>query len=260
MAYIITIANEKGGVSKTTSTISLGAALVESGSKVLLVDLDSQANLTLALGTEPEKVQRSVVNVLMESTPMSSIIQETGIPNLFIAPSNHEMGVAERFLPTRSGYEQLLRKALYSLPESFDFIIIDCPPFMGAVTINALTAADLLVIPTQAEYFSIYAIRNMMGLIRRVRSQSNPTLTYSILLTMFDRRNRIHRTLAEQLHSTFANGLLTSRVEIDTKLRESSITGLPIIYQFPKSRAAIQYRALAQEIMEYAKEEIPQPA
>ena len=259
MSYIIAVANEKGGVAKTTSSISLGAALVESGAKVLLVDLDSQANLTLALGMEPYKNQRSLISVLLDGAALSSIWRESGIPGLFVAPSNYEMGVAERLLPTRPGYEVTLRKVLTTQAEDYQFIVLDCPPFLGALTLNALTAANLLMIPTQAEYFSIYAIRNMMGLIRRVRSQHNPDLTYRLLLTMFDRRNRIHRTLAEQLQSTFGNGLLETIVETDTKLRESPIAGMPIIYQFPKSRAAMQYRALAQEIIQYAQETTAQP-
>lgn len=254
MTYIISMANEKGGVAKTTSTLSLGASLVELGGKVLLVDLDAQANLTLALGVDPEKNPRSISSLIMEDAPLSSIIVETGIPGLFLAPSNHELGHVERFLPTKPGYEQLIRKNLRAAAQEFDFVIFDCPPFLGAITLSALVASDLLIIPTQAEYFSIYAIRNMNNLIRRVRTQSNPRLMYRILLTMYDRRNRIHRTLYEQLNATFGSGVLSSIIEIDTKLRESPIAGMPIIYHSPKSRSAMQYRALAQEIKQYAQE------
>ena len=148
MTYILAVANEKGGVSKTTTSISLGAALVELGNKVLVIDLDSQANLTLALGKDPGKVQRSVVQMLMDNAPMKSIYEETGIPGLFLAPSNHEMGIVERLLPTRPGYENLLRKSLSDLPDHFDFIIIDCPPLLGAITLNAIIASNMLLIPT----------------------------------------------------------------------------------------------------------------
>lgn len=260
MTYYISMANEKGGVAKTTSTISLGAALVESGSKVLLVDLDPQSNMTLALGIDPEKNTHSIINALLENNEVTSIIRQTGVTGLHIAPANHELGFAERFLPTRPGYETLIRKGLRPLKLDYDFVLFDCPPFLGAVTLCALTASDLLLIPTQAEYFSIYAIRNMNSLIRRVRSQSNPQLMYRILLTMYDRRNRIHRTLYEQLSNTFGKGVLSTVIETDTKLRESPIVGMPIIYHSPKSRAAIQYRSLAQEIKQYAQETIEQPA
>jgi chromosome partitioning protein len=152
-----------------------------------------------------------------------------------------------------------LAKALQDANLQFDYIILDCPPFLGAVTLNALMASDLLLMPTQAEFFSINALRNMMGLVRRIRSQGNARLTYRLLITMFDRRNRIHRTLSEQLRATFGVGVLDTVIETDTKLRESPIAGLPIIFHAPKSRASMQYRALAQEILTYVKETTAQP-
>ncbi len=259
MAYIIAVANEKGGVAKTTTTISLGAALVESGLEVLLVDLDGQANLSLGLGIENSKARLTIVNVLLESVPAAQTVVKTGIPKLDVIPSSSELTLAERFLPIRQGYETILAKSLRDAPWQYDYILLDCPPFLGAVTYNALMAADLLIMPTQAEFFSINALRNMMALVRRARSQGNPHLTYRLLLTIFDRRNRIHRTLSEQLRATFGNGVLDTVIETDTKLRESPIAGMPIIYQFPKSRSALQYRALSQEILTYAKETTAQP-
>jgi chromosome partitioning protein len=254
MAYLISITNEKGGVAKTTTAISIGAALVESGKRVLLVDLDSQANLTLYLGVDPLKTSQTIVNVLMDNANLNTIIQETGVPGLYLLPANHEMSYIERLLPTRSGYETCLKSSISKKDSKFDFIIFDCPPFLGAVVLNALTASDLLIIPTQPEYFSIYALKNMMGLVRRVRNHTNPALTYRLLITMFDGRNRIHRTMAEQLRSSFQGGVLQTMITVDTKLRESTIAGLPIIYHAPKSRSALQYRELAQEIDGYVKE------
>jgi len=261
MPTIVAVANEKGGVAKTTTTLSLGAALVETGQEVLVVDLDAQANLTLALGIDPAKLRRSVANLLLESAGPVSVSRETGIPGLDIIPSNAEMGLAERFLPIRQNYEYTLRRALREMePLYYDTIILDCPPFLGAVTLNALTSADLLLIPTQAEYFSIHALKNMMSQVRRIRSQSNPKLTYRLLLTMLDRRNRTHRTLSEQLRTTFGSGVLQTTIDTDTKLRESPIAGLPIIHYAPKSRATLQYRSLAQEIIQYVQETTTQPA
>jgi chromosome partitioning protein len=196
----------------------------------------------------------------LESLPLKNAIVETGIPKLNLIPSTSEIGLAERYLPVKSGYENILRRSLQNASLNYDFILLDCPPFLGAITTNALTAADMLVMPTQAEFFSISALRSMMTLVRKIRAQGNPQLTYRLLLTMFDRRNRIHRTLTEQLRSTFSNGVLDTMVEIDTRLRESSIAGLPIIYHSPKSRSAVQYRALAQEIFTYVKETAKQPA
>jgi chromosome partitioning protein len=260
MTYILAVANEKGGVAKTTTSISLGAALVETGKSVLLVDLDAQANLTLALGVDTARCKHTVVNVLLESLPAAQAVTETGIPKLDIIPSLSEMGLAERFLPMRAGYETILRKALRGQNWNYDIIILDCPPFLGAITTNALTASDMLLMPTQAEFFSINALRSMMSLVRRIRAQGNPQLTYRLILTMFDRRNRIHRTLSEQLRTTFGNGVLETIIETDTRLRESAIAGLPIIYHSPKSRSSLQYRALAQEILTYVQETTEQPA
>jgi len=259
MTYIISIANEKGGVAKTTTTLSLGASLVETGLEVLLVDLDGQANLSLGLGVEVTRSSPTIVNILLESVPAANAVLKTGIPKLDIIPSSGEMSLAERFLPIRQGYESTLSKALRDSNWDYDYIILDCPPFLGAVTFNALMASDLLIMPTQAEFFSINALRNMMSLVRRVRAQGNPRLTYRLLLTLFDRRNRIHRTLTEQMRSTFGSGVLDTVIETDTKLRESPIAGLPIIYHSPKSRSALQYRALAQEILTYVKETTAQP-
>ncbi len=317
---IIAIANEKGGVAKTTTTISLGGALVEAGYEVLLVDLDTQANLTLGLGLVPSRIRRSVADVLMNSASLVSVSKETNIPGLDVVPANSEMGLAERFLPMRQNYESILKAALANL-QTYDFIILDCPPSLGAVTYNALTAAHRVIAPTQPEYFSAYGLRSMMGAIRRIRGSSagpasspaqetttqseavqaqsqaatseaqprqaaeeqigsvevdtqqrsapsntapgvsssvtasqggtNPSLVYHVLITMMDRRNKIHRTLAEQLSATFGPGLMKTVIEVDTKLRESSVAGTPITHYNPQSRSAQQYRLLAQEIIQY---------
>ena len=260
MAYIIAVANEKGGVAKTTTTLSLGAALVETGKKVLLVDLDSQANLTLALGIDVEKVRRSVSNILLENAAPASILRETGVPGLDIIPSSAEMSMAERFLPIKQNFEKVLRESLKkngNLPH--DYIVIDCPPFLGAVTQTAIIAADCLLMPTQPEYFSVHALRNMLNLIRKIRKDANPDLVYRLLITMCDRRNRSHKEFSEQLRLTFGKGVLETVINIDTKLRESPVAGLPIIYYAPKSRSAGEYRALAQEIIHNVKENQQQP-
>jgi chromosome partitioning protein len=139
-------------------------------------------------------------------------------------------------------------------------ILIDCPPFLGSVTLNALNAANLLIIPTQPEFFSVHALRNMMSIIRRVRAGSNPNLIYRILITMLDRRNRIHNNLREQIQETFGEGLLGTIIEVDTKLRESSIAGVPINYYKAKTRSALQYNALAQELNQYVEKTTAQTA
>jgi len=255
MTYIIAISNEKGGVAKTTTTMSLGATLAEAGQRILLIDLDPQANLTLAAGLEISEVSTSSSNILVEAAPLLSARLKTEIDNIDIIPAHPTIESAEQYLPIRTNYITTLRRAIENAsPLPYDYILLDCPPFLGAITQNALSAAKLLIVPTQAEFFSAYALRNMMGMIRRVRQDSNPNLAYRILITMLDRRNRTHRNIEEQLKNTFGNGLFETVIEIDTKLRESPIAGLPITQYKPGSRGSLQYRILAQELMEYAKE------
>ena len=261
MTYTIAVSNEKGGVAKTTTTMSLGAALAETEKNVLLIDLDPQANLTLAAGLEIREVSASSSNILVEAAPLLSARQKTEIENVDIIPAHPNLESAEQYLPIRTNYIATLQRAIQNAsPLPYDYILIDCPPFLGAITQNALSAASLLIIPTQAEFFSAYALRNMMGMVRRIRQDSNPSLSYRILITMLDRRNRTHRNIEEQLKTTFGQGLFETIIEIDTKLRESPIAGLPITQYKPGTRGSRQYRILAQELMEYAKEKSKQQA
>ncbi len=254
MAYVISISNEKGGVAKTTTALSLGAVLAEDGRKVLLIDLDPQANLTLAFGLEPAKLERTISNVLLESEPLLNVVCATNVPNIDIVPANFTMEQVEQTLPVYINYTQRLRTMLRAAePLPHQYVLIDCPPSLGAITINALMASHLLLIPTQAEYFSAYALRDMMTVIRQVRASGNPGLAYRILITMLDQRNRTHRDIREQLERTFGVGLFKTVIEVDTKLRESPILGLPITLYKPTSRGALQYRSLAEELIQYVE-------
>jgi chromosome partitioning protein len=276
-AFVIAFANQKGGVAKTTSVVSLGGALVRREKEVLLVDLDAQANLTLALGNNPGKMRATITDVMFNSATLLSVSRETAIPGLDLVPSNAGMDVAERFLPVRNDFEVILQRAVkdsfQGLPHSqpiattmevaegpgnglgalhhYDYVILDCPPFMGAVTLNALVAADLLIIPTQTEFFSAHALKTMLAMVKQVRGQYNPDLKYRILITLYDRRNRIHRDVSEQIRSTFGSGVFDTIIEVDTKLRESAVEGLPITHYRNRSRSAEQYDALAQELAQY---------
>ena len=254
MLKTIAISNEKGGVAKTTTTLSLGAALVELGNHVLLIDLDAQANLTLALGFEPGENENTSSNLMLDNAPLLDVCKKTDVEKLDLVPSSSRIEISEQFLPVRTGYTTILYKAIHAANLPYDYIILDCPPALGAITKNALAASDLLLIPTQAEYFSAYALRNMMSLIRAIREQDNPNLAYRILVTMLDRRNRTHRNIHEQLRATFGEGVFNTVIEMDTKLRESPIAGLPITHYKSGARGSTQYRVLAQELIEYVKE------
>jgi chromosome partitioning protein len=269
--YIIAIASQKGGVAKTTTAVSLGGALVTAHQEVLLLDLDSQANLTLALGIDPARVREAVSEVLFNSASLVSVSRETSIPGLDLVPANSGMELAERFLPVRKNYETILRNhlrpenhnpAVSSLRSgrsrlAYDFVVLDCPPSLGAVALNALAAADLTIIPTQPEYFSARALYPMVQLIRQVRSQYNPDLTYRILLTLVDRRNRIHCDVVSQIRAAFGERVFDTTIDVDTKIRESAVEGLPITHHKARSRSALQYEALAQELIHYVQETQP---
>lgn len=260
MSYTIAFANQKGGVAKTTTTVSVGGAFVKAGHQVLLLDLDPQGDMTLALGFDPKYIRGSIADVLLNSSSLPSMIRETNLPGLDLVPSNYDMLLADQFLPVRQNYESILRNVItgHLSSSTYDYILLDCPPSMGAITFNALTAANLLIIPTQPEYFSAYAIKNMLSAIRKVRSYSNPSLQYRILITMQDCRNRIHRNFSEELRSTFGHSLMQSVIDVDTKLRESSVVGVPITHYISRTRSALQYQALAQELTHNVQEKINQ--
>ncbi len=256
MSYIIAISNEKGGVAKTTTTFSLGAALAESGKRTLLVDLDPQGNLTLANGIENGDLLHTSSEVMLDGLPLRDAILSTTTKYMDIVPCSPRMADVEQNLPMHTRHQYVLHDAFVqaNLVEH-DYILLDCPPSMGAVITNALAAADLLIVPTQAEYFSAYALRDMMTVIRKTRLETNPNLSYRILITLLDQRNRAHRTIREQLHQTFGKGLFETVIEIDTRLRESPIIGVPITQYRPNSRGAQQYRVLAQELIEYVQQQ-----
>jgi len=259
MTLVIAIANEKGGVGKTTTALSLGAALAERRQRVLLIDLDPQANLTLGVGLRPGQAASSIADVLLGDASLPDVIRPTQVADLSIAPASDELLQAERFLPVRQDFELILRDALNAQP-GYDSVVIDCPPALGPLTRSALGAADLLVIPTQCEFFSAFALRQVIPLVRSVRERVNPGLRYRLLLTMVDLRNAMHRSLAEEIRLAFGAAVFRSAIEVDARLRESPAFGQPITAYAPSSRGAQQYRELAQELSEHVEATLAQVA
>ncbi len=255
MCYTLTIASQKGGVAKTTTAVSLAGALQEQGYRVLAVDLDPQGNLTLGLGLRPQHMTATAAELLLDAATFAEARQPTALEGLDLIPGNENLQLAERYLPSRQAYAWALQRGLAPAQQSYDFILIDSPPSLSALTTTALTAARLALLPTQAEYFSAYALKPMLQTIRRVRERYNPDLAYRILLTMFRRRNRAHRIIRSRLEATFGAGLCQTVIETDTKLREAAIAGLPITHFAPRTRSATQYRALAQELVAYVQKE-----
>jgi len=249
----ITIANEKGGVAKTTTAISLGGAFIEHQKKVLLIDLDPLANLSQAFKLEPDDPKQSLFATFQDHTPLSKIILKTSIDGLDLIPAHFDLGTTESLLQNNPNGQIILRNALQPISSSYDLVVFDCPPFLGMLVLNALCASNLLIIPTQPEIFSIHALRNLMKWVNQVRLTYNPGLAYRLLLTMVDLRNRTHRMLSEELNRTFKQGLFETVINMDTKLRESPIAGVPVLTHSPNCRAAVQYRSVAQDILNYVK-------
>lgn len=250
MAAVIAVAQNKGGVAKTTTVLSLGGSLAEMGFLVLLIDMDPQAHLTLSLGVRPESARRTVADVLLGHSSPVAASQETKTGGLDLLPANRELVVLEKMLYKRPGYEYRLKEGLDRMDAGlYDVVLIDCPPSVGTLTINGLTAADLLLVPVPCEYYAVRSLRQMLDLVDVVRERTNPGLRYRLLVTMFDIRNKVHRTILDQLRFRFPQALLRTIVQVDTRLRESPAFGLPVTRYAPRTRAARQYREVAGELV-----------
>lgn len=252
MATVIAVNNQKGGVAKTTTCLSLGATLAEAGKSVLLIDLDPQAHLTISLGLKPDKLHKTIKDALLQKVSIVSVSRESSVFGLDIAPTNSGLAVTDKLLYGQNRYEFHLKDRLAALnPDLYDIILIDCPPYLGALTLNALTAADLLIIPVQCEYYASISLRQIAGLANLVRKRTNPNLTYKVLITMYDRRNKICRVIRDQMEGDLKYSLFDTIIEVDTKLRESPAFGQPITHYAPNTRGAQQYRALAKELINH---------
>jgi chromosome partitioning protein len=249
MSATIAISNHKGGVGKTTTCLSLGAALAEMGHPILLIDLDPQANLTLSLGLQPRNLRRSIIDSLMGTSSLVGVSHETDVFGLDIVPANHELALVDKVFYRLPGYQFRLKQALDRIQqEMYDYVLLDCPPSLAPLTLNALGAADLLVIPVQCEFYAAHDLGRVIGLARQIRQQVNPNLDHRVLITLYDQRNKISKTMLEEIQNRFGDVLLRTIIQIDTKLREGPAVGQPITSYAPRSRGAEQYRALAQEL------------
>jgi chromosome partitioning protein len=252
MVTTIAISNQKGGVAKTTTCLSLGACLAEMGRSVLLIDLDPHANLTLSLGLKPQELRRTIGDALLGNTSLVAVSRESAVSNLDIIPANQELDVLDKILYERKAYEFYLKNKLDAMGKGlYEFVLVDCAPSSGPLTLNALTAADLVVIPVQCEYYAAHSLRQVMGLVRMVREKTNPRLIHRVLVTMYDRRNRICRLIFDQMKHELSQILFKTVIEVDARLRESPAFGQPITRYAPNTRGAQQYRALAKELMNH---------
>jgi chromosome partitioning protein len=241
-------------VAKTTTALTLGACFVEQQRETLLIDLDPQGNLTGGLGLNPAEIRRSAADLLLGNESVLRVSRETCVPGLDLIPSNADMVTAAQFLPLRKPYEPLLRDGL-AQPDAahYEVVIMDCPPSLGPVAICALTAAQLVLIPTQCEYFALQALNSTLKLVNLVRVKTNPALLHRVLITMFDRRGNLHERLLAHVQQHIGAHLLQTMIGVDAKLRESQLAGKPITLHAQASRSAQQYRQLTEELLSYVQ-------
>jgi len=252
--FTVAVCNQKGGVAKTTTCLSLGACLAEQGFCVLLIDLDPQAHLSLSLGFDPERLHRTGSDALLATSSLISVSRESAVPGLDIVPANQQLALVDKILYSRKEYEFLLKRHLESINQDlYDYVLIDCAPAFSTLTLNALTAADLLLIPVQCEYYAAKSLRSVLELTKVIRQKTNAHLNYQLLITMYDRRNRVSRLIREQIQGALGHVLFETIIEVDTKLKECPAYTQPITRYAPHTRGAEQYRALAKELSYYGK-------
>lgn len=250
-ARIVAMVNQKGGVGKTTSTVSLGAALAEYGRRVLLVDFDPQGALSVALGVQAHLLDRSVYNVLMDDDcAAKDVIVSTSVPGLDLVPSNIDLSAAEVALVNEVAREHALARALATVVDDYDFIIIDCQPSLGLLTVNALTAADGVMIPLECEYFALRGVKLLMDTIAKVRARLNPRLeVIGVVGTMYDARTLHTREVLARVVDAFGDQVFHTVISRTIKFPDATVAGEPITTFASSSSAANAYRQLAREFL-----------
>ena len=246
---VIAIANQKGGVGKTTTAVNLGAALAEFGHRVLIIDLDPQGNATTGLGVNARNLESSVYDVILHDVAIEDCIEPTNLRNLFVVPATIDLAGAEIELVPVLSRETRLKRALDNVLSDFEYLLIDCPPSLGLLTINALAAASEVLVPIQCEYYALEGLGQLLNNIERVRKNLNPVLSVStIVMTMFDARTRLAEQVVEEVRAHFGGRVCRTVVPRTVRLSEAPSFGQPIIVFDPTSRGATAYRELAKEV------------
>ena len=246
---ILAVANQKGGVGKTTTTINLSAGLAELGYRVLVIDLDPQGNATTGLGIDARNFELSMYDVLMRDADLADVIEPTSTKNLFVAPATIDLAGVEIELVPAFSREQKLKRAVDQIIEDFDFILIDCPPSLGLITINGLAAATEVLVPIQCEYYALEGLGQLLRNVKLVASNLNPALEVTtIVLTMYDGRTKLAADVASEVRNHFPNEVCASVIPRTVRLSEAPSFGQPITSFDPSSRGARAYRNLAREV------------
>lgn len=255
MSRVIAIANQKGGVGKTTTAVNLSACLADLGKRVLLIDIDPQGNATSGIGIDRRKLKVSIYDVLMDDMPLLDAVVETRVRGLSLLPATIDLAGAEIELVPRLSRESRLKVALDPVRDQFDFVLMDCPPSLGLLTINALTAADSILIPIQCEYYALEGLTQLMDTFRLVREALNPRLEVEgVVLTMFDGRTNLSIQVVEDVKRFFKGQVYRSIITRNVRLSEAPSHGLPITLYDPRSKGAEAYMELAREVIERVEE------
>lgn len=250
MSRVFSIVNQKGGVGKTTTAVNLAAGLAIEGNAVLLVDMDPQASATSGLGIRLESGDASTYDVLLGSADVEQALRKTMLPGLQVLPASRDLVGAEIELVALDRREMRLKEAIAEIRKRYDFVVIDCPPSLGLVTLNALAASDSLLIPLQCEYYALEGLSALLETIDLIRDRLNPHLEIEgLLLTMFDGRNLLSRQVADDVRAHFPDSVFTTVVPRNVRLSESPSHGLPALLYDPASRGAVAYAELAREVM-----------
>ena len=249
MGKVISVANQKGGVGKTTTTVNLSTKLTKKGKKVLLIDTDPQGNATSGLGITKE-VELSVYDVLVGDTEINETIQETAIKNLKVCPSNISLAGAEVQLVSMMSREQRLKTKLDIIKNDYDYILIDCPPSLGLITLNAFTASDTVLIPVQCEYFALEGLGQLLNTVNLVKKHLNKNLEIEgALLTMYDARTNLSNQVVKEVKKYFENKVYKTVIPRNVRLSEAPSYGMPITIYDPRSKGAKAYEKFAKELL-----------